>query len=107
MDDSLSVRQFLGQLVGDAGFQCLFAHDGAAAADMVRKRCPDVLLTDLEMARMNGLELISHVRDLPGAVDLPIVVVTSRTQPKHRREAEQAGANAYFTKPFSEQELLG
>ncbi|MFZ1325841.1 MAG: response regulator, partial [Candidatus Contendobacter sp.] len=67
---------------------------------------PDLLLVDLEMPRMNGLELTSHVRAREDTRHLPVIMVTSRSTAKHRREAEAVGVNFYMTKPFSDEELL-
>jgi len=60
----------------------------------------------MEMPRMNGMELTSHVRGLEDTKDIPVIMVTSRTTDKHRKQAEAAGVNVYVTKPFSEDDLL-
>ena len=60
----------------------------------------------MEMPRMNGLELTSHVRNRETTKDLPVIMITSRSTEKHRREAQAVGVNIYLTKPFSEDELL-
>ncbi|HEY0721089.1 MAG TPA: response regulator [Gammaproteobacteria bacterium] len=106
VDDSLSVRNNLSQLLGDFGYLPLTARDGVEALEMVRKRTPAVVLTDLEMPRMDGMELVRALRNSPDTGDLPIIMITSRTQAKHRSAAEQAGINSYVTKPFIEEELL-
>ncbi len=106
VDDSLSVRNTLSQLLGDFGYQTLTARDGVEALEMVRKQPPAVVLTDLEMPRMDGMELVRTLRNNPDTGALPIVMITSRTQAKHRSAAEQAGISAYVTKPFIEEELL-
>jgi CheY-like chemotaxis protein len=82
------------------------AKDGLEAATLIEKRCPDILLTDLEMPRMNGIELASHVRGNPNSADLPVIMITSRATEKHRQLAESAGVDVYITKPFSEDHLL-
>lgn len=105
VDDSLSVRQALAQLMEEAGYEPLLARDGVEAVDVLRKRLPDVVLTDIEMPRMNGLELASYIR-ASHSKTLPIVAITSRTMPKHRQLAQQAGVNLYLTKPFAEDDLL-
>lgn len=106
VDDSLSVRNTLTQLLEDFGYQPLTARDGVEALEMIRSHPPTIVLTDLEMPRMDGMELVRAVRDNPATQQLPIVMITSRTQAKHRGAAEQAGINAYVTKPFIEEELL-
>jgi len=64
-------------------------------------------LVDMEMPRMNGLELTTHVRANEATQNLPIFMITSRTTEKHREQAKSAGVNAYLTKPYQDDELLG
>jgi CheY-like chemotaxis protein len=63
-------------------------------------------LTDLEMPRMNGIELASHIRTQEKIKHLPVIMITSRTTQKHRQMAEEAGVDAYFTKPVRDEDLL-
>jgi CheY-like chemotaxis protein len=65
-----------------------------------------VLLTDLEMPNMNGLELTAHVRQRTEHAGLPVIMITSRSMDKHRRQATSAGVNVYLTKPYTDFELL-
>ena len=67
---------------------------------------PDLLLTDLEMPNMNGLELTAHVRSRTELANLTVVMITSRSMDKHRRQAMSAGVNVYLTKPYTDHELL-
>ena len=67
---------------------------------------PDVLLTDLEMPNMNGLELTAHVRSRPELAGLTVIMITSRSMDKHRRQAMSAGVDVYLNKPYTEHELL-
>jgi chemosensory pili system protein ChpA (sensor histidine kinase/response regulator) len=106
VDDSLSVRNSLSQLMNDGGYSVVVAHDGLEAIDMLDKERPDIVLTDLEMPRMNGLELVSYMRKSAQWSPIPIVMITSRTLAKHREQAEAAGVNHYITKPFTEDEVL-
>lgn len=106
VDDSLSQRRALEQLLEDAGFRVRPARDGLEAAELLAHAKPDIVLTDLEMPRMNGIELTSHIRARPGLKDLPVLMVTSRTTQKHRQLAEQAGIDGYFSKPVKDDDLL-
>ena len=106
VDDSLSVRNSLMQLVQDAGYRAVSARDGADAIDSIASFKPDVVLTDLEMPNMNGLELTAHIRSREELKELPIIMVTSRSQDRHRRMAEEAGVSSYVTKPYNEADLL-
>lgn len=106
VDDSLSARRSLAEFVKDIGYDVRMARDGIEALDVIEKKKPDIILVDLEMPRMNGLELTSHVRSKADTKDIPIIMITSRSTEKHREMADTAGVNNYLTKPFSEDELL-
>ena len=106
VDDSLSMRKSLSQLVADAGFQVETARDGVEAMSKIRKHTPSLVLSDMEMPRMTGLELTSQIRSNLDFSHLPVVMITSRSAKKHRSQAKRAGVNEYITKPFSEDSLL-
>ena len=106
VDDSLSVRSSLSQLINDRGYRVVAARDGLEAVKLLEAEAPDIILTDLEMPRMNGLDLASYVRKSTQWSHLPIVMITSRTMAKHREQAELIGINRYITKPFTEDEVL-
>jgi chemosensory pili system protein ChpA (sensor histidine kinase/response regulator) len=106
VDDSLSARRATAQFMKDAGFEVRTAIDGLEAVSLLEKWVPDILLVDMEMPRMNGLELASHVRARKELANVPIVMITSRSTDKHRKQAQSAGVNVYLTKPFSDDELL-
>jgi CheY-like chemotaxis protein len=105
VDDSLSARRALAEFVRDLGFEVQTAGDGLEAVALLEHTVPDILLIDLEMPRMNGLELTAHVRSRSATTHLPVLMVTSRSTEKHRRSAMQAGVNVYLVKPFAEDEL--
>ncbi|HHB91993.1 MAG TPA: response regulator [Thioploca sp.] len=106
VDDSLSVRKSLSLLVEDAGFNVLLAKDGVEAIEIMNQTKPNIMLVDMEMPRMNGLELTAHVRANQATQNLPIFMITSRTTEKHKNQAKTAGVSAYLTKPYQETELL-
>jgi len=106
VDDSLSVRKVLSQLIEDNGFQTMLAKDGLEAVEQVSQRKPDVMLVDMEMPRMNGIELTAHIRANEATKHIPIFMITSRTTEKHRQLAKEAGVSAYLTKPYQDTELL-
>ncbi|MCB1771326.1 MAG: response regulator, partial [Candidatus Competibacteraceae bacterium] len=106
VDDSLSARRSLAQFVHDAGFEVRTARDGLEAIEIINSKRPDLVLADLEMPRMNGLELTAHLRANQATSDLPVIMITSRSTAKHRHEAEAAGVDMYLTKPFMEDDLL-
>ncbi|MBL1142313.1 MAG: response regulator [Proteobacteria bacterium] len=106
VDDSLSARRALAQVIQDAGFDVRTAKDGLEAVAIIENKKPDIILVDMEMPRMNGMELTSHVRGFENTRDIPVIMVTSRSTDKHRKQAEEAGVDIYVTKPFSEDDLL-
>ena len=106
VDDSLSQRRALEQLLTDAGFAVRAARDGIEAVEMLAKFKPDFVLTDLEMPRMNGIELVAHIRNQERLMKVPIIMITSRTTQKHRDMAEEAGVDFYFIKPVRDIELV-
>lgn len=106
VDDALTVRNSLLQLMKDAGFRAEAARDGLEAIDALHVFKPDLVLTDLEMPNMNGIELTAHIRGHADLKGLPVIMITSRSQDKHRRMAEQAGVSAYVTKPYNDSSLL-
>jgi len=106
VDDSLTVRNSLAELVSDAGYKPILARDGLEALKELDKDLPDLVLTDLEMPRMNGLELASYIRTNSRLSALPVVMITSRTMQKHREQSMASGVNAYVTKPYVPEDLM-
>jgi chemosensory pili system protein ChpA (sensor histidine kinase/response regulator) len=106
VDDSLSQRRALEQILTDAGFRVHAARDGIEAAEWLVHSKPNVVITDLEMPRMNGIELAAHIRTHANIRDLPIIMITSRSTQKHRQMAEEAGVDFYLIKPVQDDDLL-
>ncbi len=106
VDDSLSTRRALSQIISDAGYVVLTAKDGLEALEVVQQAKPDIFLVDMEMPRMNGIELASHIRGTKDMKSLPIIMITSRTTEKHKTLALSAGVDIFMNKPFSEDQLL-
>lgn len=106
VDDSLSARKTLATLLSDSGYQVTTAIDGLDALDKVRSDPPELILTDLEMPRMTGMELAAIIRNSDQFSKIPVVMITSRSTHKHRGEAEAVGVSAYLTKPWTEAGVL-
>jgi len=106
VDDSLSARRSLVRLLEDWGYEVREARDGLEALDVLKAVRPDFAFVDLEMPRMNGLELTAHLRAQASTRDLPVIMVTSRSTLKHREQAATVGVDLYLTKPFVEDDLL-
>ena len=102
VDDSLSIRRFVGQMLEKAGFEVTTAADGADALTKLGVAVFDVVVTDLEMPRVNGYELIDDVRRRAATRELPIIVLTTRAGDKHVALARRLGVSHYVTKPVEE-----
>lgn len=105
VDDSLSNRKSLSLMVEQMGYQPLTAIDGLEALQQLHEHTIELVLTDLEMPRMNGLEMTQAIRIWPEKSHLPIIMITSRGTQKHRNMAQQAGVDAYLTKPVDHDTL--
>lgn len=106
VDDSLSARRAASAVMQDAGYQVRTAIDGLEAVNMLQRFIPSVMLVDMEMPRMNGIELTAHVRDSARTKNVPVIMITSRSTEKHRRMCQDAGVNVYLTKPYSDDALI-
>ncbi|MBM5811820.1 MAG: response regulator [Gammaproteobacteria bacterium] len=106
VDDSITVRRVTQRLLERNGMRVATARDGLDAIAALQDQVPDVILLDIEMPRMDGYEVASHVRNDPRLRDIPIVMITSRVGEKHRARAIELGVNAYLGKPYQESQLL-
>ncbi|AFY83591.1 hybrid sensor histidine kinase/response regulator [Oscillatoria acuminata] len=107
VDDSITVRELLSLTFNKAGYRVEQARDGQEAWEKMRSGLPcDLVFCDIEMPRMDGLELLSRMQKDPILTSLPIAMLTSRGADKHRQMAIQMGASGYFTKPYLEESLL-
>ena len=108
VDDSPSVRRVMSNLIKGASWTPLTAKDGLDAIEMLRNATalPDVVLTDIEMPRMDGYELLAALKANEVLARLPVAMITSRAGDKHRRKALDNGATDYLTKPYSDEQLL-
>jgi chemosensory pili system protein ChpA (sensor histidine kinase/response regulator) len=106
IDDSLSIRKFVGRMLESAGYPFDTAVDGE---DGLRKASTTeyrMILTDLEMPKLNGFEVIQALRSRPETRQTPVVVMTTRARDKHRQMAMSLGATSYICKPVDERMLL-
>jgi chemotaxis protein histidine kinase CheA/ActR/RegA family two-component response regulator len=107
VDDSITVRELLSMTFSKAGYRVEQARDGLEAWEKLRSGLPcDLIFCDVEMPRMDGLELLSRLQQDPDLQDLPIAMLTSRGASKHKKMAADLGAKGYFTKPYLEEVLL-
>ncbi len=106
VDDSLTVRKITSRLLMREGYQVVLAKDGVDALEQLIEVMPDVILSDIEMPRMDGFDLVRNIRADERLRSLPVIMITSRTADKHRNYALEIGANHYLGKPYDEVELL-
>jgi chemosensory pili system protein ChpA (sensor histidine kinase/response regulator) len=106
VDDSITVRRVTQRLLERNGMRVLTAKDGVEAMSLLQEHVPDVILLDIEMPRMDGYEVASHVRSDPRIADVPIIMITSRVGDKHRARAIELGVDDYLGKPYQESQLL-
>lgn len=109
VDDSPSVRHLNSSLVKKAGFKAVIAKDGLEALEILQtaQTLPDVILTDVEMPRMDGYELLSSLKRQENLRTIPVIMITSRAGEKHRQKAFELGVSEYISKPFDDSKLIG
>jgi len=107
VDDSITVRSLLSITFEKAGYRVEEARDGKEAWEKMKSGLPcDIVFCDIEMPRMDGLELLSRMQKDPVLCELPIAMLTSRGADRHRQMAYGLGAKGYFTKPYLEEQLM-
>lgn len=106
VDDSLTVRRVTQRLLTREGFRVTLAKDGIEALERLAEERPQVVLSDIEMPRMDGFDLARNIRGDARMSDLPIIMITSRIAQKHRDYAAELGVDHYLGKPYSEEDLL-
>ncbi|MBI3369833.1 MAG: response regulator, partial [Burkholderiales bacterium] len=106
VDDSLTVRRVTQRLLQREGYRVEVAKDGLEGLERLAAERPAVLLSDIEMPRMDGFDLVRNLRADARLADLPVIMITSRIAQKHRDYAQELGVNHYLGKPYAEDELL-
>ena len=106
VDDSITVRRVTTRLLERHDMEVITAKDGVEAVALLEDEIPDVMLLDVEMPRMDGYEVATHMRNDERYKKVPILMITSRTGEKHRQRAEAIGVDRYMGKPYQETELL-
>jgi chemosensory pili system protein ChpA (sensor histidine kinase/response regulator) len=106
VDDSITVRRVTQRLLQREGYRVALAADGLQALERLAEERPAVVLSDIEMPRMDGFDLARNIRNDQRLAGLPIIMITSRIAEKHREHAKELGVNHYLGKPYSEEELL-
>jgi chemosensory pili system protein ChpA (sensor histidine kinase/response regulator) len=106
VDDSLTVRRVTERMLRREGYRVTLAKDGLDALERLAHEKPAIVLSDIEMPRMDGFDLVRNLRADPRLHDLPVIMITSRIAQKHRDYAAELGVEHYLGKPYSEEDLL-
>ncbi len=106
VDDSASIRALVKMILEEDGYNVLMSEDGQDAMRFFDGRTIDLVITDLHMPRMNGIELIKGVRKINGYRFVPILFLTTETNSELKHEAKAAGATGWITKPFDKNKFL-
>lgn len=106
VDDSASMRQMVRLVLSGAGYQVVEASDGAEGLAKAQAGPVQMVVTDLNMPNMDGLQLIRALRDLGAYKGVPIILLTTESDEAKRKEAKAAGATGWITKPFQQDQLL-
>ncbi len=106
VDDSLTVRQVLRMTLEQEGYELIEAENGSQALERFPENGVDMLVTDLNMPEIDGIDLIKEIRQKPGSRFMPIIMLTSESQPEKKKEGKAAGASGWITKPFKPEQLL-
>jgi two-component system, chemotaxis family, chemotaxis protein CheY len=105
VDDSLTIRELINFVLSNAGFQVVLAEDGLEGLERLERLKPDVIITDVNMPRLDGLGFIERVRD-GQARGTPILVLTTESEPALKARAKAAGATGWIIKPFNPVQLV-
>ena len=106
VDDSASIRQMVTFTLKQAGFDVLEAEDGQKGLSVAQQNKVNLVITDLNMPNMNGLELIANLRQLPAFKFTPILMLTTESDDAKKAAGKQAGATGWIVKPFNPEQLL-
>lgn len=106
VDDSVTIRQMVSYTLKQAGFGVIEASDGQDALERLGAGRVDLVITDLNMPRMDGITMIRRLRGRPASKYTPVVMLTTESQETKRQEGRAAGASAWMVKPFHPDKLL-
>jgi two-component system chemotaxis response regulator CheY len=106
VDDSASMRQMVNFTLKGAGYEVVQAIDGVEALEYARQHSVDLVLTDVNMPRMDGITLVKELRALPAYRYTPMLVLTTESSQDKKMQGKQAGATGWIVKPFNPDQLL-
>jgi len=100
VDDSRTIREMVGAILGQMGHEVILANDGAEAMNIARDTSVDLVLTDINMPNMNGISLVYKLRRLDAYKNTPILMLTTETADFKKEKSKNMGANGWVQKPF-------
>lgn len=106
VDDSASIRQMVSFTLTKAGYQVAEAVDGKDGLEKAQRQKVDMIITDLNMPNMDGIEMITAIRKLPGYGFTPILMLTTESQAEKKDAGRKAGATGWIVKPFNADQLI-
>lgn len=107
VEDSVTQREMITDLLKDSGMTVTAAGDGVEALEQIKGGCPDIVVLDIVMPRMNGYELCRRLKSDPETQEVPVVMCSTKGEEFDRYWGMRQGADAYIAKPFQPQELIG
>lgn len=105
-EDEPYIVESLSFVLGQAGYRVASESDGALVIDTVRRALPRLVILDLMLPNRNGLQILKDLKNDPGLKHIPVLILTAKGQTQDRATADQLGADAFITKPFSNREVL-
>lgn len=106
IDDSATIRELVNFVLGNAGYKVVLAEDGIAGLEQLQRCRPDIVLTDVNMPRLDGLGFIEQARLTEHGKGTPILVLTTESGAEKKTRAKAAGATGWIVKPFNPNQLL-
>ena len=106
VDDEANVTRLVQLILQRAGYRVTTAADGMQALDRIREDCPDLLVTDITMPHLDGIELLRRLKADPATAAIPVVLLSAKSQDSDIFEGKRSGAETYLPKPFSPAQLL-
>jgi two-component system chemotaxis response regulator CheY len=106
VDDSSTMRRMVSFTLKSAGYEVIEAGDGAEALALLKTRAVDLVISDINMPKLNGIELTRQLRSQPSYSRTPIILLTTESDPGKKAEGRAAGATGWIVKPFNQEQLL-
>ena len=106
VDDSRTMRDMISLALKDEDFEIRLAEDGQDGLDLLAEEAPDVIITDINMPRLDGFGFINAIRSRDASKHTPILVLTTESSPELKSRARDAGATGWIVKPFAQEKLI-